>query len=29
VPSLAGHSAIFLVRQFMDMKNGARTGTWP
>jgi cytochrome c553 len=28
VPSLAGPSAIFLVRQIMDMKSGARTGTW-
>ena len=28
VPSLAGRSAIFLVRQLMDMKSGARTGNW-
>jgi cytochrome c553 len=28
VPSIAGRSAIYIVRQLMDMKSGARTGTW-
>ena len=28
VPSLAGRSAIFLVRQLMDMQAGRRTGEW-
>jgi cytochrome c553 len=28
VPSIAGRSAIYLARQLMDMKSGARIGTW-
>jgi cytochrome c553 len=28
IPSLAGRSAIFVVRQLMDMQAGRRTGEW-
>lgn len=28
VPSIAGRSTIYLARQLMDMKSGARIGTW-
>ena len=28
VPSLAGRSTLYLTRQLLDIKSGARTGTW-